>query len=335
MKERNRSIDIFRYVCAVLVVVIHTNPFQDISPRFGYFLSQVLPRVAVPFFFLVAGYFYIDALENRKKVFLPYLIRLLKTYALWSILYFVIDLIQWGYQDITHFFLRFIVSFMTIGSYYHFWFFPALIFSVCLVTILYRAKLQKLILPASFILYVIGCLGCSYHSIGMSIPVLSTLFSSPYFTYIRRVALMAFPFFAAGSLIIKIQRYIKNHNVAKLIINLALPTAVVCWLLEIAFVIHFQLQENIVITLGLYPLTIAVIVFLLHHPLQQAQKLSEKCHFLADFTYYSHPLIITLLTFAATQLGYPDIPSTWMFILTTALTCLIGILFYYPRKKSH
>lgn len=333
MKERNRSIDIFRYICAILVVVIHTTPFDDVDPRIGYVVAQILPRIAVPFFFLVAGYYYIKALEDHKNAFLPYLLRFLKTYALWSAVYFAIDFIRKGHRDIPNFLVRCVFSFLTTGSYYHFWFFPALIFSVCLVTIFYRARLQKLILPASFILYVIGCLGCSYHSIGMGIPVLSTLFSSSYFIHIRRVALMAFPFFAAGLLIIKIQRYIKEHHVPKSVITFALPTAVICWLLEIAIVIHFQLQENIIITLGLYPLTVAVIVFLLHHPMPQAQQFSEKCHILADFTYYSHPLIITLLTFAAKQLGYPAIPSTLIFLLTVALTWTIGILFYYPHKR--
>lgn len=39
-KSRNCSIDIFRYVCAILVVVIHTIPFGDISKEMGYFFTD-------------------------------------------------------------------------------------------------------------------------------------------------------------------------------------------------------------------------------------------------------------------------------------------------------
>lgn len=52
-KNRNCSIDIFRYVCAILVVVIHTIPFGDISKEMGYIFSQIISRIAVPFFFCI------------------------------------------------------------------------------------------------------------------------------------------------------------------------------------------------------------------------------------------------------------------------------------------
>ena len=59
-KTRNCSIDIFRYICAVMVIAIHTNPFLDASKKLGYIFSQIVPRIGVPFFFAVAGYFYIQ-----------------------------------------------------------------------------------------------------------------------------------------------------------------------------------------------------------------------------------------------------------------------------------
>lgn len=80
VKQRNCSIDIFRYVCAVLVVAIHTQPFSDLHTGLGFVFTQILPRIAVPFFFLVAGYFYTGKLESGKPCFLPYVKRLFITY---------------------------------------------------------------------------------------------------------------------------------------------------------------------------------------------------------------------------------------------------------------
>lgn len=58
VKVRNNSIDIFRYIAAVLVIAHHTDVLADVHPMLSYLLSQVLPRISVPFFFAVSGYFY-------------------------------------------------------------------------------------------------------------------------------------------------------------------------------------------------------------------------------------------------------------------------------------
>ena len=63
-KVRNCSIDIFRYVCAIMVVGIHTQPLSEFSYEAGYIFSNIVPRIAVPFFFTAAGYFYVKKLET-------------------------------------------------------------------------------------------------------------------------------------------------------------------------------------------------------------------------------------------------------------------------------
>lgn len=68
-KERNNSIDIFRYLCAVMVIAIHTHPFSEVNEELGYLCTQVLPRIAVPFFFAIAGYFYIQKIEKNQNRF--------------------------------------------------------------------------------------------------------------------------------------------------------------------------------------------------------------------------------------------------------------------------
>ncbi len=39
--QRINSIDIFRLICAIMVVAIHTHPFEDIDSDLGYFFSQI------------------------------------------------------------------------------------------------------------------------------------------------------------------------------------------------------------------------------------------------------------------------------------------------------
>ena len=48
-RARNCSIDIFRYICAIMVVAIHTHPFSEINEELSY-ASLIATRTAVPFF---------------------------------------------------------------------------------------------------------------------------------------------------------------------------------------------------------------------------------------------------------------------------------------------
>ena len=83
-----------------------------------------------------------------------------------------------------------IYRFVVTGSYEHFWFFPALIFSVCLTTLLFKVGSRKMLIPLSIFLYIIGCLGCAYYNLAVQLPGLGSLFSFSQFNLIRRVLLM-------------------------------------------------------------------------------------------------------------------------------------------------
>ena len=50
MKRQYASIDIARYVSALLVVCIHTFPFLEISETFNTYFIHTVCRLAVPFF---------------------------------------------------------------------------------------------------------------------------------------------------------------------------------------------------------------------------------------------------------------------------------------------
>ncbi len=330
-KTRNLSIDIFRYFCAVLVVAVHTNPFTDVNDVLGYIFTQITPRVAVPFFFAASGYFYTQKLENNEDVFMPYLKRILVTYGVWSCIYFVVSFVQWGHTSIKDYVLNCIYGFFVNGSFYHFWFFPALIFSVCITTFLFKIKCSQLIIPLSIVLYIVGCLGCSYYNIGVDVPILGNLFTYEYFLIIRRILLMGFPFFVSGYVILKIKEKFSRLSERKLFCYLSL--AIVIWLLEIVLVIKLKLQTNIIITLGLYLLVVAVFLFLLKDPFAKLYKVSDLSRVTANFTYYSHPLIIICCGFVADTFYNKNISETPLFLLTVVIAGLIGFVIYKLNNR--
>ena len=54
---RSPALDHFRLLAALLVICNHTSPLDSLSPEADFWLTRVLARVAVPFFFMVSGYF--------------------------------------------------------------------------------------------------------------------------------------------------------------------------------------------------------------------------------------------------------------------------------------
>lgn len=334
-KTRNCSIDIFRYVCAIFVVAIHTKPFSDVSEILGYVFTQIVPRIGVPFFFAVSGFFYMQKLEKGDKLFTKYICRLLTTYLVWSCLYYLIDFLQWGHLNLKGFVVNCVYTFIITGSHYHFWFFPALIFAVCFSTLLFKIKCQKLIIPLSILLYIIGCLGCSYYEVGINIPVLGNLFTLSEFDLIRKVFLMGFPFFASGYFVYKLKEKIVSTTSNKKLLLIWIVTTIV-WLLEICLVLKLKIESNIVITLGLYLLVVVTLLNLLQNPLPKYKQISNKCRVIANFTYYSHPLCMELFRCLENKniLSAP-VTETPMFFITVGLTLAGGLIIYKCNNKNN
>ncbi len=53
------SIDVAKFVCAILVVMLHTSLFADVNTFFNYGV-QTITRVAVPFFLLRQAIFALE-----------------------------------------------------------------------------------------------------------------------------------------------------------------------------------------------------------------------------------------------------------------------------------
>ena len=310
--ERNNSIDIFRFISALLVIAIHTNPVADINPYLGYFFTEILPRVAVPFFFCVSGYFYIKKLNraNEKqeiiKIFKTTFLSYLKIYFFWSIVYLVCDYKRYFYEgaSVKGVIVGIVLNFFVYGSYYHLWYFIGIFFSLIIVTLCYLIRAEKILAYLSVILYLVGAMGCAYYQIGNKIPLFSMLISSSYFTLIRRILLMALPFFMMGYFLPKIP---DRKTLIKLVI------AGVLFVGEIIFVNILELNINIIETIFLYIFLAYIMVWLLHHPLKEKKRQGESCRYLASFVYFSHPLFILIIT----QIGIEK--NTIVFMLTVFL----------------
>ena len=178
--SRIQSVDCFRVFAIVAVIAIHTVPFGYGKPV-GHELDSVLiinqvARFAVPFFFIVSGYFWSlkisshpDILGFSKKS----AGRVSILFILWSLIYLAIacarSYANGGFSSLSNDFsdaldtaLGSPVTSILQGGKPHLWFLTALAISILVSGfLLAKASLYLLILVA-ITLYVIGVLGGAY-----------------------------------------------------------------------------------------------------------------------------------------------------------------------------
>ena len=113
---RIKSWDAFKWLAAFLVVAIHTSPLESIWPYGDFLLTRIAARLAVPFFFMLTGYFTVQVKKTEKKLFLLYLGV--------TCLYLPVQIYKYmGGETFTA--GRILKDIFFDGTFYHLWYLPA------------------------------------------------------------------------------------------------------------------------------------------------------------------------------------------------------------------
>lgn len=153
--------DYFKLLAAVLVIAIHTSPLTSVSPEADYILTRVIARTAVPFFFMVTGYFILPGAVTDGRRALNYLKRIGLIYLLSLLLYLPVGIYAGHFKNAG---IAAVLKMIFLdGTFYHLWYLPALILGFGLMVWLLRG----LPVPAAGIvcslLYITGLFGDSYY----------------------------------------------------------------------------------------------------------------------------------------------------------------------------
>lgn len=175
IKERYKGIDICKFICIFLVVMIHVAPCGGDDGQINYILQKIIARISVPFFFTVSGFLLFRKFEPnsiepaRIKKFLFSNLRL---YLIWSLIYspFILHGILTADGGLLRGVLIAVRNFFLTGSYTHLWYLNALIISVVIIWIMMKKGLNiEKILGISLILFLVGLLGQTYF--GLLLPL--------------------------------------------------------------------------------------------------------------------------------------------------------------------
>ncbi len=133
--NRNSSVDVFRLLAALCVVILHVS-FESV-PRDLATGLRLMSRWAIPFFFMVSGYFLAERYARTGSANIQAKTdRLLWLFLVWVVLY--APFVVWHHDLETLFKLTTAPAFIYFGFYSHLWYLPSLFFGSLFVTFCMR-----------------------------------------------------------------------------------------------------------------------------------------------------------------------------------------------------
>lgn len=322
VEKRYYQVDVMRFVCAILVITIHTSALYSVGLVPGMSLSLVIARIAVPFFFITSGYFFYERF-NTKGYTKKYLKRISSIYLITSLIYTI--LIFSFIKNKNNSIDLLIKNFLFNGISPSLWFLPALILSIGLVAIFLKRNWIKPLILLSIILYFIGLIGDSYYGLIVGTPLENIVdIYSNIFVNTRNGLCFGVPFITIGILI---NKYNLSDKIKSLKILTLLFSVVFAFEGCMLIIKGIPKDNNMYISL----LFLVPCIFLLS--LKSKKVLTErKSKLLRDMSlwiYCLHELIQGMIyTF------FPGITRNSLFTFIVVTTLVIPISYIIVRKKA-
>ncbi|HOD02334.1 MAG: Serine/alanine racemase [Firmicutes bacterium ADurb.Bin300] len=208
-KKPYKAIDVAKLLAATLIIMLHTEPFADISPQLQWYLRSVVAIVAVPFFFIASGFLLFASSPDMPygeliKKYKTRALRIIKMYLLWSLIYFVFVAIDWAQNGVTVLdILQYIKRFFFEGSYHTIWFLPALAVGLGIVVLLKRFLSVKAIFAVGMFVYIFTICGTALYGFFGKLPIIGDAYSAYYsfFDSMKNGFFVGFPYISMGAII--------------------------------------------------------------------------------------------------------------------------------------
>ncbi|PGS77202.1 hypothetical protein COC69_20675 [Bacillus cereus] len=330
--RHNVAIDITRVIAAILVITIHTDPLSHYSQDGNYFLVSVLARVAVPFFFVTSGYFFVlkvhikhSLKENLSRV-VQVISRLVKLYVIWTLIYFLFQMYSWIKSgESWGFWLVYFQKTFFEGSYYTLWYLPALIFAIAFSFVLFKLCKPRIVLGITLILFICGTFMQTYFDIFG----LKEFFSWYYTIFLTtRNGLFFGSFFVSLGMYIA---YLKKRNSQKYnIVGLSLSFGLL--IVEVFSVQHLTFTKGNGMWFMLAPATYFLFMALMNINLEK-HSCYQNLRSLSFLMYVSHGLFLILFSklYAIDSLLYFTFVLLGTYIFSIVLLSISRKIVYFKK----
>ena len=315
------NLDLSRLIAAILIVAIHIYPFYSMNQTLDYIFTHIMCRIGVPLFLMISGYFVIPiALKNQKKL-LDYTKNILKMYLFCILLYLPINIYA-GYEfSLTNIIKDILIN----GTFYHLWYFPALILGMYLLYFLLKKFDKKTVLIISLLLYLIGLFGDSYYYLNtqLSLNIYNNLFQI--FDYIRN-GLFYVPIFLYMGYILNIKKPNQTKSLYLFIIFY------IMMIIEGLILHNFNLQKHDSMYIMLLPTMYYLFSYLVNFKTE-----NKNYRNIATDIYIFHPLFIIVIRFIGKIFNIENIilyNNLIHYILVVAISLIFAIIINKIKKKK-
>lgn len=331
------SVDIAKFICAILVVMVHVAPFEvsnnsTLFSNINYILQNGVCRVAVPLFFVFSGYFLYRKTTPDSFSIVPtkkYLKRILEIYVIWSIIYCPLSFLgiikhSEGMIYGTFDYLR---DMFLVSSYNHLWYLPALIFAVGLTSLLYKKLSPRCIFSIAFVCYIIGLLGDGYKQVVeplSGVPIIGTiiLWYARIFTTTRNGLFFGFVFVAMGMLLANSQ---KRLSTDKSLIMFLLSMILMC--LESIVIRHYFNLEEVDMLLFALPSALFGFLFVISIDLNDSA-VYKTLRNLSSLIYYGHMWVNFVIAnlLGVLRINFYETPIRFLIVLTITIVVAVAVI---------
>lgn len=172
------------------MIAIHIGPLDFLNETADYIFTGIIARIGVPFFLMITGYFVIarfvrmKAEPRRWKLVWRFVKKTGLLYGAAILLYLPVNIYagqlplwtETGDSQAGLWIFKLFKFIFVDGTFYHLWYFPAVIFGVIFVCLLLEKMCVKTVFAVSVGLYGIGLLGDSYYGLISLVPVFDCIY---------------------------------------------------------------------------------------------------------------------------------------------------------------
>lgn len=312
------GIDVMKFLCAILVFLIHIPPFQGevsgLAKYVNFGLQHVACRVAVPFYFVASGFFLFKKAPLYKldnETVKAYCFKLLRLLGAWHVLLFASE----------------------TG---HLWYLGATVVAIVLLSLCFHFRIKLgYIYAMACVLYLIGLLGDSYYGIIAPLqntPIFHSIFKWYRFAFstTRNGVFMGFIFVLMGATFSNCKIMLRTRTAL-----IGFVVSMLCLVAEV-----FLLKRNdILIRYNMYVFLLPATFFLFSF----AASIKLKDHFIykhlrnmGTVIYFAHLFVnrFTLLVIGSVDRHCNLGLARYGFVLSLLFTLLLALLVDWLSHKD-
>jgi len=322
-RKRYELIDIFKFICAIFVVGIHSEIIKDPNIDANWYILNMVFRIAVPFFFVTSGFlfgkkYYKDE-ENLKNITKKQIKGLAIPFVFWMLVSLPYNIITYKGGNLTKFLIQRTI-FYPWGAM---WYVLALIIAIQISYIFLKYNKLKIAIIFSLIFFLIALIGNSYYFVidGTQIHKMIDKYIDLFVSF-RNGIFVGFPLFTFGLYFTQFEEKVRKSK--KCLIYVTLIILLLLQTCEVTLIRNKHYIDDHGYYLTTAPIALCILSICVKNKNIHISILNTEI--LRDISvgmYFMHSPILNY-----TKLIDKDINKWAMFIGTVTITILISLLFY-------